>query len=474
MVRIIASCLILFLSFQLSFGKSVDENTAKNIGYNFCKSQGVAVSAAELSLAYVASSTINGALVNDFYVFNTGSKGFVIVSADDNVVPVLAYSTESTFRAGYIPANISGWLNNYSNQINYVIKNNIAAPVNTRQQWNNLLQVQAKAESKTTGSVVAPLMKTNWNQEPYYNYLCPFDYSASANAVTGCVATAMAQVMKYWNWPRRGVGSNSYYCGGYGLLSADFGATVYLWDSMPNYISSNNLAIGTLMYQAGVSVDMSYGVGGSSAQVMNSGNPVVNCTQNALPNYFSYKSSLKGLFKDNYNDSDWVHLLQAELDVKRPVIYSGYGDSGGHCFVADGYVTYDRFHINWGWGGYANGYYIVEALSPGTTSFNNGQTVIIGIEPDSSIIAGVKEVAADNALQIYPNPATNVVNIDLNGLKTTQIRILDAEGRVMIVKKPTANTTIETIAVNALADGMYFAELQTADGIITKKIVIAR
>jgi hypothetical protein len=473
MGRIFFSVLVLLISCQFSFAKQVDVNAAKSAGYNFCKSQGGKVGLDAFSLIYTATAVVNGNQVNDFYIFNTGTNGFVIVAADDHIVPVLAYSTESSFKPGYFPSEIKWWLNNYAVQINNVIGHNTAAQASTTIQWSELGQAQPARAAKTTG-VVYPLLTTLWNQEPFYNYLCPFDASAGANAVTGCVATAMAQVMKYWNWPKKGTGSNSYYAYGFGTLTADFGSTTYLWDSMPNTVGNNNPAVGNLMLQAGVSVDMNYGVSGSSAQVMNGGNSAVNCTQNALPGYFSYKSTLQGIGWGSYSDSEWVHIIQHELDMKRPVIYSGYGDSGGHCFVTDGYITYDRFHFNWGWGGYANGYYIVENLDPSDLTFNDGQAIIIGIEPDTVNTTGVKQIALNTALNVYPNPANTIVNIDFTGTKATSIRIMDAVGRLVTQKTPAAGTTVETIAVSNFADGDYIVEIQTATGTITRKIVIAR
>jgi hypothetical protein len=473
MVRIVTTCLLLFASFQLSFGKSVDESTAKNIGYQFCKSQGSQTTASELTTALVATSVIDGETVNNFYVFNTGNAGFVMVSADDIIVPVLAYSTESSFNAGYIPSNVGYWLDNYKKQISAAIKSKIVATEKTKSQWAEL-QVQNDAHAKITTTIVLPLMKTTWNQEPNYNYLCPFDNGAAKNVLTGCVATAMAQVMKYWNWPKTGAGTHTYYDGGYGALSADFGSTSYQWDSMPSFISANNVAIGTLMYQAGVSVDMSYGVSASGAYVLNTESPVTNCTQYALPAYFGYKHDLVGLNRNTYTDSDWVYMLQKELNAKRPIIYSGFGSQGGHCFVTDGYITYDRFHFNWGWGGYANGYFIVEALNPGGDDFNNDQSVIMHIEPDSGALVGVKELAFANGAQVYPNPANEVVNIELNGTKTTQIRLLDASGRSVKIVTPEPKSITATIGVSDLVPGVYVAELHTAEGIVTKKIVIER
>lgn len=283
--------------------------------------------------------------------------------------------------------------------------------------------------------------------------------------------------MKYWNWPRRGVGSNSYYSS-YGMLSANFGTTVYQWDSMPNYVNYVDTAIATLMYDAGVSVNMSYGVTESGAYVNTNASPTTNCAQYALQTYFSYKSStLQGVYRSAYTDSDWVHLIKAEINAGRPTIYTGFGSQGGHCWVADGYSywdTTDRIHFNWGWGGYCNGYYHIESLIPGGTDLTNGQTLMTGIEPDSTVIAGVKEVAVGAGLNIYPNPAKDFVNIDLHGTKTTEVIVMDMAGREMIRQAVANNASAITIPVNDLAEGMYLIQIQAAEGTLARKLTIAR
>ncbi len=473
MNKFIASFLFFIVSFQVSFAKSVDENTAKIICYNFCKSEGLQATPSDLTLAYVPTTVINGTSVTDFYVFNLSSTGFVIVSGDDNIIPVLAYSTESSFNAGYIPTGISGWLGNYQTQINYVIKNNIAAPVTTVAKWSELARGNTRSAAKTALGA-APLLKSLWNQDPYYNDMCPYDAGAGKHAVTGCVATAMAQVMKYWNWPRVGVGSHSYNSS-YGLLSANFGTTYYQWDSMPNAVAYNNVAVAKLNSDAGISVNMSYSTVESGAFVNENTSPITNCAEYALKTYFRYKSStLQGVFRAEYDDTAWVHLLKYEIDAGRPAIYTGDGSSGGHCWVADGYANADRIHFNWGWGGYCNGYYIVENLTPGGTDFSNGNTLMTGIMPDTIAAAGVNEIAFGTALNVYPNPARQEINIDIHGTNCSQIRVIDLAGREMKKIAPAANAGIVTLQLNDYADGMYFVEMTSAEGVITKKIVVAK
>ena len=423
-----------------------------------------------LTLVYGASSTVKGYAVMDFYVFNTGTTGFVIVAADDEVTPVLAYSTESVFSPDNIPANVADKLDNYKLQISYIIRNNVPATAQTTAKWDMLQADKPFGAAKTTVVGVPPLMHTKWDQRPYCNILCPYDYTADTNALTGCVATAMAQVMKYWNWPAQGTGTHTY-SSSYGTLSANFGATTYLWDSMPNYLSANNAAVAKIMYHAGVSVNMHYGVTSSGAYVLASYSPITDCAEYALKTYFKYKPSIHGVYRSSYDDSGWVHLIKSEIDNYRPVMHTGSGPSGGHCFVADGYANDNRIHFNWGWGGIYNGYFIIENLAPGTETFNSDETLLVGIEPDRPV-TGVNNVAVtENMVNIYPNPATSEINIT-SGVVATQVRILDIAGHEVRVVTPTSSFI--TIPVSDLANGMYVVELQTAQGTIAKKVLISK
>ncbi len=472
MVKSISLFLAAIFVSQLSFGKSVDMQSAKTTGANFLATQGIQAEPSAMSLIYQATSVVNGTQVTDFYVFSAGAAGFVIVAGDDNVIPVLGFSGESQFRASSIPASVSSWFTTYQNEINYVIQNNVQASEAVSTEWISLNSTGRKSAYKLADSVVTPLLKTQWDQTPYYNYTCPWDASADTNALTGCVATAMAQVMRYWSWPAKGTGSNSY-SSPYGMLSATFSSDAYTWDSMPNMIYSNNKYVAKIMLDAGVSVNMDYGVTESGSFVTIASSPVRNCAEYAMVTYFNYKSSLQGVSRTSYTDADWVTLIETEIEAKRPVIYTGDGSSGGHCFVADGYTTGSRIHINWGWGGLYNGYYVTTNLAPGSTTFNSNQTLIVGITPNNPKALSVNQVAAD-VINIYPNPAASVINIDLQGTTATQVRLTDMEGRSLNVVTPAANAASIAIPVADLADGMYLVSVQTATGTITRKVAVAK
>ncbi len=389
-----------FIGFAIA--KPIDPSTAKIVGQNFLKTRvtsGTLGQNLNLSLVYTSASKAtsinsNATPLNYFFVFSINEKqGYVIVSADDIVIPVLGYSDEIGFDPNKIPSNVSKWLEGYKGEIRYAITNNLAATPEITKEWTDLIKGTFGKQKLNKKGSVNPLVKTKWNQSPYYNSLCPYDNTAKDRTVTGCVATAMAQVMKFWNYPTSGTGFHSYNHSKYGTLSANFGSTTYNWSSMPNQVTSSNTAVATLMYHCGVSVDMNYDVaanGGSGAYVISSASPVTNCTEYALKNYFGYKTTLKGVEKNNYTQSQWLSLMKAEFDAGRPVVYAGFGSGGGHCFVSDGYDNSDYLHFNWGWDGAYDGYFSVNALNPGGTGtgggsgkYNSNQQAVIGIEPPS-------------------------------------------------------------------------------------------
>lgn len=383
--------LLILIGFNgLIFGKQIDENTAKTIGHNYLvnnTNSKAFKNVANLELTYKATSIASSpsakiSPINYFYIFNA-EQGFIIVSGDDNVYPILGYSDEGVFDPNNIPPSVAKWLEGYKNEIRYTIENELPATDEIKAAWENLQNRNNNYNTLRTVTGVSPLIRTKWDQDPYFNASCPYDRQYMKRTVSGCVATAMAQVMKFWNYPTSGSGFHSYNHSKYGTLSANFGNTTYRWASMPNVVSSTNTAVATLMYHCGVSVDMNYNVssqGGSGAQTLD----VVN----ALKTYFGYSTSVAGKYRSNYSDSQWKNLLKGELDAGRPMQYAGTGSGGGHSFVCDGYDNNGFFHFNWGWGGSSDGYFSVNALNPGslgtgggTGGFNTNQRVIIGIKP---------------------------------------------------------------------------------------------
>lgn len=390
----------------------VDEGTARDIAVHVLRERGASFAttrSSDLQLVYTKSGMANGQSAAPIYfrVFNAGGEGFVIVSGDDLVLPVLGYSTNGSFPLGPLAQNVAKWLEGYAGEIRAAIEADSPALQEVALAWQEAIS-GVHAERDTEG--VNPLMQTMWDQQPNVNALCP------GGSVTGCVATAMAQVMKYHNHPAQGAGLHSYNAPNYGTLSANFGATTYDWTAMPNTVSGPNNAVATLMYHCGVGVDMQYSPQVSNAYVSSSTSQIQNCAEFALKNYFGYDQSMQGVQRSNYGEGQWITLLKGDLDASRPIIYAGFGSAGGHCFVCDGYDDSNFFHFNWGWGGQADGYFTVGALNPGSTGtgggsggYNSGQEVIIGIKPATGGGGGTGELST-LALYNYVTPTSTTLN----------------------------------------------------------------
>ena len=398
-------------------GKAINENTAKTIGSNYLISNNIpGVSGTDgLSTAYVATAQVNGTTIVDYYVFNfTSGPGFIMVSGDDNIIPILAYSPEAWFDRDKMSPSAKDWTEGYQNQITAALQHNLPAKEGTAEQWANLRVARSTPAAKTTTtfpSSTAFLCQTTWDQNPVYNTLCPG--SGSGQAPTGCVATAMAQVMKFWNWPTVGCGAHTYTPSpnpdSYPGQSADFSNTAYDWTSMGTSLTASNAAIEKLMYHIGVSLEMQYSVAESGTYVTESETPApyTSSAEYAFKTYFHYKRSIHGQLRDGIatdyyaafhcpaqaaysGDAPWYSMIETELNAGRPLLYKGQGTSGGHCWVCDGYNASNMMHFNWGWSGTGpNGWYTVDNLAPpalgtggGSGNFNTDQGVLLGIKPD--------------------------------------------------------------------------------------------
>lgn len=379
--------LLTFLWAGVVQAAQVDESTARDVAIRVLHERSASFTATrstDLQLVYTKGGSTTGMPEAPvlFRVFNASGQGFVIVAGDDLVFPVLGYSTETAFPSGELLPSLAKWLEGYASEISAVLAANGPVTNEVVLAWQEALSAEPGAPRDT--EAVSPLMQTKWDQAPNVNALCP------GGSVTGCVATAMAQVMKYHNHPAQGAGFHSYSAPNYGTLSANFAATTYNWSGMPNIVTGANNAVATLMYHCGVSVDMQYSPQVSNAYMITSGSPIQHCTEYALKTYFGYDPSMQGKHRDQVSESQWITMLKAELDASRPVIYAGFGSGGGHCFVTDGYDNNNFFHFNWGWGGQADGYFTVGALNPGSTGtgggtggYNSGQQALIGIKPST-------------------------------------------------------------------------------------------
>ena len=372
--------------------KPVDQATARKVATAYLQS---VTGKSYTSLTDITAQTP----FHEFYVFTLSSdKGFVLVSADDCVMPVLGYSENTPFVVEDMPPHIMEWLQMYDNQIIFyrdrVGRMDYGGSPELERMWQNLSNGAAPGNPLPTA--VSPMLTTTWNQSPYYNNLCPQDASG-ARSVTGCAATACAQIMKKWNHPATGYSSHGYTHDDFGYLSANYGNTTYNWSNMPNALNSSSSttqvnAVATLMYHIGVAINMDYSPSGSGGATASWGNANTPSVENALVYYFKYKPTCHTIFYGEISDDEWHSTLRAELDAGRPVLYTGYDTSAGHAFVFDGYNNQGQYHVNWGWGGSNDGYYAVGQLSPGaggtggnaTYTFNLDNYALIGIEPNTN------------------------------------------------------------------------------------------
>ena len=319
-----------------------------------------------------------------FYVFNNEtSGGYVIVSADDRMPAVLGYSYTGTFKSDEIPENMRAWLNGYVEQYEYMLEHDNVTAVST---------------TSVVGDKIDPLLTTTWNQLYPYNAKCPTIAGKSVPA--GCVATAMAQIMYYYQWPKKttkvipGYTTNTR-----NIVMPEIEITTIDWDNMfpvydnyGNYSIEEEEAISKLFTLCGTAVEIDYDTDGSGANTAN--------VMSALGKYFDYPNYMMShIGRWKFKQNEWNQIIYDEIKNKRPVLYSGYSSSSGHAFIIDGYDKDDFFHVNWGWGGYQDDYFLLNALN----GYNSNQDAIIGI--DSPVTPdGVKYAYAmyqDNTLTFY-------------------------------------------------------------------------
>ena len=357
----------------------VDFQTARKVAFKFMNAN-VKTPLCSMEEMQLAKTYTIGKGSVAFRVFNAPT-GFVIVSADDCASPILGYSDEGQFDENRIPPQMEEWLQGYVKQIQSGIENGFANDF-TANQWASVMTSGVLFENPIRTSV-EPLLTTMWNQDNPYNRYCPTGSGSGGHVYAGAIATAMAQIMKYWNWPEHGFGSHTYTPSGYPQQTVDFENTYYQWSNMPNTCNNSNYhAVATLIYHCGVAVDMQYGSSASYASHED--------VSAALTNYFGYSSELYRAYRSSYSDDEWISMLKSSLNRGCPVYYSG--DDGNaintHAFVCDGYNESDMFHINWGWSGFNNNYFAISALNTNVGSFSNNSYAIFNIHPTATFMGG--------------------------------------------------------------------------------------
>ncbi|MDP6853688.1 MAG: C10 family peptidase [Candidatus Marinimicrobia bacterium] len=313
---------------------------------------------------------------NLIYIFQFEPQGFIMVSGNDKVQPLLAYSFESQFILEDMPSNLSWILDSYKQMVKDIVRLDNSSTSEVHPDWEKYYY--GKDLKVHNRDMRGPLLESKWNQSGSWNdYGPPSDNSCEGDqAPSGCVAVSMSAIMHYWKYPTTGQGSNSCYCGGYGTQYANFSDAFYDYDAM-GAAESGSEAASFLVWHAGVAVNMDYDCPGSGAQV-SGGFP---SAQYALENNFLYKDNIYASYRSSYSDSQWMNFLVTEIDNNRPMIYVGYNDEGGHAWNCDGYDD-ELFHMNWGWGGQSDGWFTVTE-NDDPDGWGSGSHILRNIEPES-------------------------------------------------------------------------------------------
>lgn len=331
--------------------------------------------------------------ISTWYAFNFPQGGFAIVSANDVAHPLLGYSYTGSFDYAALPPSLSYWLDCYSEEI-------AGATI------YNLPPSRYKAAPR---QAISPMIATRWDQGAPYNIECPL-YNDKPT-FTGCVATAMAQLLKYHEYPKKGIGAVSYIWNGENL-SLDFSNITFDWNNMLNSYNASSpevsiSAVATLMKACGYSVNSIYGTSATNASVY--------MWAPSLIDYFGYAPSSQPVNRLYYTLPQWEDMIYGSLRNGCPVLYSGIGAGLGHAFICDGYSSDGFFHFNWGWSGLSDGYFLLSALDPsalgtggGAGGFNSGQIAVINAKPNyEGAPANVEMGILDGAEISYSNISGN-------------------------------------------------------------------
>ena len=366
--QFLLALMCLFVTFT-SLAGAINEKQAQQVAAKFMASH--AIPSNNLIMAQKAPSLNASPDKAAYYVFNGNQGGYVIVAGDDRAPAVLGYSDRGTFDANDVPEAMQELLESYAAQI---------------QALSDGAQVDKLASS---GTAIRPLVPAVWSQNNPYNILFPY-VTSGKHAVVGCVATAMAQVLYYWKWPVRAtMPIPAYTSSSLNIEMPELPVIDFNWEAMQDtYMTTDTtsvaaLAASTLSLYCAQAVEMDFqesSSGATSARI-----PL------KLSTYFDYDKSAHTLYRANYSTQGWADVIYSELAAGRPVIFSGRKSSSGHAFVCDGYDGNSMFHINWGWNGLSNGYFLLNVLNPdeqGTGSASGAygyiyrQAAIVGIQPN--------------------------------------------------------------------------------------------
>lgn len=408
---------IAVLCSMLAQAEGVSREAAMRTAAAFLQGKGLTMSRATMAARAPRRNAPNAADAACYYVFNAdGGRGYVIVSGDDRTVPVLGYSLTGSYNPDSIPENMRAWLQGYADEIEALDSMGVTEKYQTSDSRTKAPGLDGGNADGVIQKIpefhaIQPLLKSKWNQGLPYNISCPVgtytDEKGDERYVfcaTGCVATAIAQVMYYHRWPSTVMADIPAYTTSDGLSMDGISAGTSIdWDGMSDTYKSYGAldytgctlnefysvaseagwGVGNLMSMVGTSVRMNYGInasGTSDAYIAP-----------ALRDYFGYDENIYRAERSRYSIAEWDALIYNELACNRPVIYGAQSTGGGHQFVIDGHDGNEYYHVNWGWGGLCDGYFAIAVLNPYSTSgtgasstpdgYSMGQAAIIGVQP---------------------------------------------------------------------------------------------
>ena len=419
MKKYLLSVMALLLGIGTLTAGPVDVNKAKLVGQQFAQTT-MQTRGADLQLVYAPVSERGTA---SFYVFNIGQEGYVVVSGDDYYRPIIGYSKSHCFDAtdpgmSYMLGGVQSGRKTVTGKPTQEVS----------AEWD-LVMSEGRLLSKNGGRMVDYLCQTKWNQTYPYNYYCPpYAGGSGGHFYVGCVATAMAQVMKYWNHPLQGQGSHTYTSQAHPnpgnvpsyTLTADFGSTTYDWDHMPNSINASSPqveidAVATLMFHCAVAVDMDWDYDGSGSNSQ--------LASQRIAQYFRYTPNAVYQRRANYSAAVWAQKVKESLDLGWPMLYSGTEEDApyGHAFVLDGYDDNDMYHFNFGWSGSGDDWYTFE-----TMDYHVGDGAIFNFTPlevynntpqaPTNLTVTPTSDTELSATLTWTNPTKNLNNGDLTGI----------------------------------------------------------
>lgn len=416
--------ILLIVCFQSVFADPISKEKAINVANKWTTSQLYNSRKTSKKITSVEEVYHQKKLV--YFVINYSKGGFVIVSADDTTKPILAYSDSNYFDIEIQNPTTKALLEAYKDFVFENAKIQKAKGTQANKGWNTILTPKA---TQRRAAVVPPFMNDIlYTQSNGFEKYCPSNNDGQA--IVGCVATAMAQVMRYWEFPTKGVGQKSYNHNKYGNLSVNFENQTYDWNNMSKVNADDENA--KLSYHCGVAVSMNYGTSANGGSGAYSADALT-----ALKKYFKYNNGASMVYRYNYSDEQWKSLLKEQLNEKRPVLYSGRSKNlldpnaggAGHLFVLDGYDTTeqgDYFHINWGWAGRSNGYfYLTEMITHGGKyNWIDNNAIMINVYPTN--VAPLFTSKPINTIRVNSNYTYPVTVIDENQKDSIQVSLTQA------------------------------------------------